>query len=430
MAGMGPAQGRPPGAPDRAEVERLLDSFGRHISSSLLRLYRFMGLDTLEWDGEGAICRDAEGREYLDFVGANGTLFLGRRHPRVTAAVREQLDRLTISSRLFAHEPQIRLAEKLAEIAPGDLQYTFFCNSGAEAVEGALKLARAATGRTEIISTQGAFHGKTFGALSATGRELYRKPFEPLLPGFVHVPYGDADAVEAVISDRTAAVIVEPIQGENGVIIPPDDYLPRLRQLCDRHGALLIIDEVQAGLGRTGRWFGCNHTDTAPDIMTMAKILGGGVMPIGAFMARPEVFEPMDENPYIHSSTFGGNALACAAGYAALQAIEEEGLLEQARVKGERLMAGLRQIAAQFPQVIREVRGRGLMIGMELTREGLGGVIIADIVQNGLLAIHSLNNDRVMRFLPPAVVTEDQIDRALEIFGAAVERAAAVAEEV
>src|SRR5690606_19019550 len=249
MAGMGPAQGRPPGAPDRAEVERLLESFGRHISSSLLRLYRFMGLDTLEWDGEGAICRDAEGREYLDFVGANGTLFLGRRHPRVTAAVREQLDRLTISSRLFAHEPQIRLAEKLAEIAPGDLQYTFFCNSGAEAVEGALKLARAATGRTEIISTQGAFHGKTFGALSATGRELYRKPFEPLLPGFVHVPYGDADAVEAVISDRTAAVIVEPIQGENGVIIPPDDYLPRLRQLCDRHGALLIIDEVQAGLG-------------------------------------------------------------------------------------------------------------------------------------------------------------------------------------
>src|SRR5690606_1329365 len=179
-----------------------------------------------------------------------------------------------------------------------------------------------------------------------------------------------------------------------------------------------------------GRWFGCNHTDTAPDIMTMAKIPGGGVIPLGALMSRPEGFEPMDETPYIHSSTFGCNALACAARYAATQTLEQDGLPEQARVKGERLTAGLRQIAAQFPQVIGEVRGRGLMIGMELTREVLGGVIIADIVQNGLLAIHSLNNDRVMRFLPPAVVTEDQIDRALEIFGAAVERAAAVAEEV
>lgn len=416
--------------PDRQEVERLLEKFGQYISPSLLRLYRFMGLDTLEWDGEGAVCRDTDGKPYLDFNGCNGTLFLGRRHPAVVAAVKDQLERLTITSRLFAHAPQIQLAEKLAEITPGALQYTFFCNSGAEAVEGALKLARAATGRTQFIAARNAFHGKTFGALSATGRELYREPFQPLLPGFTHVPYGDVDALKAALNDDTAAVILEPIQGEGGVILPPPGYLKRVRELCDRNGTLLIFDEVQTGLGRTGRWYGCQHEDVAPDIITMAKILGGGVMPIGAFTARPEIFTPLDENPYIHSSTFGGNALACAAGFATLQAIEQEGLIEQAAEKGRVLLDGLTQLAADYPQVIKEVRGRGLLIGIELTSEGLGGAIINEIVADGLIAIFSLNNASVIRFLPPAVTTYEQIERGLEIFGKAVKQTAPLAGEI
>ncbi|HEY8449203.1 MAG TPA: aspartate aminotransferase family protein, partial [Bacillota bacterium] len=360
----------------------------------------------------------------------NGTLFLGRRHPRVVAAVKDQLDRLTIASRVFAHAPQIRLAEKLMEQAPGALQYVFFCNSGAEAVEGALKLARAVTGRTEFIAARNAFHGKTFGALSATGRDLYRDPFLPLVPGFRHVPFGDAEAIEQAIGPQTAAVILEPIQGEGGVILPPPGYLRRVRELCDRHGALLILDEVQTGLGRTGAWFACQHEGVAPDILTLAKILGGGVMPIGAFLARPEVFAPFDENPYIHSSTFGGNALACAAGLATLEALAEEGLVEQAAEKGRYLLEGLLDIAARYPDVIREVRGRGLMIGIELARPGLGGAIIADIIANGLIAIHSLNNDTVIRFLPPAVVTREQMDRALAIFSGAVHNAMKLQNEV
>ncbi len=413
-----------------AFADDIIARYGRHISSSMARLYRFMGLATVEWGGQGAVCTDVHGREYLDFNGCNGTLFHGRRHPRVIAAVREQLDRLTITSRLFAHQPGVELATLLAEVSPGDLQYSFFCNSGAEAVEGAMKLARVYTGRPEIIAAQNAFHGKTFGALSATARELFRAPFEPLLPGVRHVPYGDAGALEAAITDRTAAVLLEPVQGEGGVIVPPGDYLPAVRELCDRRGVLLILDEVQAGLGRTGRLFCSEHWGLAPDIVTLGKILGGGVMPVGAFMARADVFRPFDENPYIHSSTFGGNPLASAAALAALQATLEEGLAEQAAEKGAFLRAGLEQVRRDHPDVIREVRGLGLMIGIELHREGLGGVIIADIVANGLLAIHSLANERVLRFLPPAVVTREQMDRALEIFAAAVARAEAVLADV
>lgn len=410
--------------------QRVLEDFGRHLGPSLLRLFRFMGLETLEWEGEGAVCRDADGKEYLDFNGCVGTLFHGRRHPRVVAAVKEQLERLTFTSRVFPHLPQIELARRLAEVTPGDLQLVFFCNSGTEAVEGALKLARAASGRTDFVSTWGAFHGKTFGSLSVSGRPLYREPFQPLLPGVTHVPYGDADAVAAAITDRTAAVILEPIQGEGGVIVPPDDYLPRVRQICDRKGVLLIVDEVQTGMGRTGAWWACDHAGVVPDILVTAKALGGGVMPIGAIVARPDVFRPFDENPFIHSSTFGGNALACAAGVAAIDAIREEGLLDQARDKGRFLLEGLRQVQRAHPGVIKEVRGRGLMVGVELAREGLGGFIIADIIQNGLIAIHSLNNERVIRFLPPAVTTYEQLQRGLDIFAAAVARAERHLEEL
>ncbi|MEX2356088.1 MAG: aspartate aminotransferase family protein [Thermaerobacterales bacterium] len=418
------------GVPARSDVDSLLDSFGSHIGHSLLRLYRFMGLNTLEWSGEGAVCRDTDGKEYLDFNGCNGTLFHGRRHPRIIEAVRDQLDRLTIASRVFAHAPQIDLAERLAAAAPGDLQYTFFCNSGAEANEGALKLARAASGRTDFVATHNAFHGKTFGALSATGRDLYREPFQPLVPGFSHVPFGDIDAMAAAITDRTAAVILEPIQGEGGVRIPPSGYLRGIRELCNRRGVLLILDEVQTGLGRTGLTFECQREGVTPDIMSLAKILGGGVMPLGAFISRPEVFEPFDQNPYLHSSTFGGNPLACAAGIAALDATREEGLAEQAAVRGTMLLTGLQEIQTAFPQVIDEVRGHGLMIGIQLATEGLGGFMIAHLIQNGLIAIHSLNNERVLRFLPPAVVTEDQCRTALDVFANGIEQAAAVADEL
>ncbi len=406
----------------QAQVEAVLDDYGNYVNASMARLYRFMGFHTLEISARGATITDVFGHEYID-CGSYGVFFHGHNHPKVVRAVQEQLELMALSGRILPHRAPADLGRLLAEVTPGDLQYTFFCNSGAEAVEGTLKLARAYTGKPDFVACQGAFHGKTFGALSASGRELFRKPFEPLLPGFSHVPFGDAAAIEAAITDRTAAVILEPIQGEGGVRIPPDDYLPKVREICDRKGTLLILDEVQTGIGRTGKMFCCEHSGVVPDIMTMAKSLGGGVMPIGAFTAKPDIFKVFDENPYIHSSTFGGNPLACAAGIAAIKVIQEEALLEQASTKGEYLLRGLRQVSREYPQIVSEVRGQGLLIGVELVEDAFFGLVMSELLDRYVIVIPSLNNNRVMRISPPAVITYQEIDRVIEAFDTGISKA-------
>lgn len=416
--------------PNPAELtERALDDYERYVNAAMARLYRFMGFTTLEWEARDATITDVHGVEYID-CGSYGVFFHGHNHPKVVRAVQAQLERMALSGRTLPNAAPAELGRLLAEAAPGDLQYSFFCNSGAEAVEGALKLARATTGKTDFVATQGAFHGKTFGALSASGRELYRQPFYPLVPGFTHVPFGDAAAMEQAITEQTAAVILEPIQGEGGVIVPPDDYLPKVRQICDKKGVLLILDEVQTGIGRTGKMFACEHYSVVPDILCSAKSLGGGVMPIGAFTVKPHLFAVFDENPYIHSSTFGGNPLACAAGVAALQVIKEEGLLEQAAEKGDYLLRGLRQIQQRHPGVLREVRGKGLLIGMDLADEAFAGMIIAELLERHVIVIHSLNNAKVIRVSPPAVITRAQLDTVLEALAAGVAKAEAFATEL
>lgn len=412
-----------------AVAEQALADYERYLGGALSRLYRFMGLVTLEWRGSGALVWDIHGREYID-CGGYGLFFHGHSHPRVVAAVREQLERLALSSRLLPTKPQADLARLLAERTPGDLRYTFFCNSGAEAVEGALKLARAATGRPGIVAAEGAFHGKTMGALSATGKDFYRQPFEPLVPGFRHVRFGDAAALAGALDDSVAAVILEPIQGEGGVIIPPDGYLQAVRAACDRVGALLILDEVQTGVGRCGTLFACEAAGVVPDILCAAKSLGGGVVPLGSFTARPEVWQPFDENPFLHTSTFGASPIACAAGIAALQVIEEEGLLQRAIERGARLLRGLRSIAAEHPEVIADVRGRGLLIGLEMSSEGAGGMLISELFEAGVIVVHSLNNHRVLRVMPPAVITAGQCDRVLEAVSRATRAVSAVAEDL
>ncbi len=395
-----------------------------HAGSALARLMRFLGMTTLEWEAHGAVVRDIHGREYLE-CGGYGLFFHGHSHPRVVAAVQRQASQLALSTRILLHGPQGELAERLAAVAPGDLQYSFFCNSGTEAVEGALKLARIATGRTGIIATHGAFHGKTMGALSASGKELYRAPFAPLVPGFSHVPFGDAVALEreaamiAAAPGGLAAIILEPIQGEGGVIIPPDDYLPTARRICDRRGALLIVDEVQTGIGRTGTMFCCEQVGVSPDILATAKSLGGGVMPLGAFTATPAVWQPFDENPWLHSSTFGGGPLACAAGVAALEAIAEEDLLARAREIGAVLGEGLHEIARRYPSVFHAVRGRGLLWGLEFASEGVGGMMLNLLMDAGVLVVYSLNMPRVIRVMPPAVMTPDQLAFVLEAINSA-----------
>ena len=286
--------------------------------------------------------------------------------------------------------------------------------------EGAIKLARAATGRPKIVSTVGAFHGKTMGALSVSGRDTFQTPFRPLLEGFSQIAYGAADGLDAELRDA-AAFVVEPVQGEGGVNVPPEGYLRAARAACDRTGALLVADEVQTGLGRCGFRFACERDGVVPDVMTLAKGLSGGVIPVGAFISRPAVWDrAFGKAPLLHTSTFGGGELACAAAMAAIDVLEDEGLVENARRRGERLLAGARKIAAEFPAVVREARGLGLMVGVELTAEGYGGWIIPEMLKAGVTAAWTLNLQRVIRLEPPLIVTDAEIDRALDALRAGV----------
>jgi predicted acetylornithine/succinylornithine family transaminase len=361
---------------------------------------------------QGSEMWDIEGKRYLDLFPGWGCSLLGHCHPRVVEAIREQAGRLIHVDNMFRTAEQGRLAELLHQHGFGG--QSFFSNSGAEANEAAIKLARRYTpaGRYRIITAERSFHGRTYGAMSATAQSKTHAGNEPLLPGFVYVPFNDVDAVAAAITDETAAVMVEPIQGEGGVRIPDDDYLPRLRELCDEHGILLILDEVQTGCGRTGKWFGYQHTGVEPDIMTLAKALGGGA-PIGAVVARPDVAASL--KPGSHASTYGGNPLVVAAAIAMFEAIEAESLLEAAREKGAYVLDKARAMQDQFG-FIEEVRGRGLMIAMDLSLPG--AEIVSACLNRGLRI--NCTQETVLRLLPAMTISNAQIDEAFDILTEAI----------
>lgn len=411
-------------------IRDTVEKYEKFINPAVAKLFRFMGLSTVEWRAEGSIIQDIDGKEYIDCLGGYGVFSLGHRHPKVVAAVKEQLDYMPMSSKVLFDKPMADLAALLAEITPGDLQYSFIVNSGTEAVEGALKLARIATGRCQVVSTINSFHGKTLGALSATGRDLFRDPFAPLLTGFSHVPFGDCAALAEAVTDMTAAVILEPIQGEGGIIVPPDDYMIEARRICDRSGALLICDEIQSGLCRTGKMFAVDHYGVVPDILTTAKALGGGVMPVGAFTARPAVWEKYITAPFLHTSTFGGNPLACAAAIGAITVMKEENLAERAANTGAYFIAAMKGLAQEYPDIIREVRGRGLMIGIELTKEGIGGLLLSELINRGVLVAYTLNNPKVIRIEPPLNISRDLVDTAIKAFAASIEVAQSMVEDL
>ena len=403
-----------------ALYEETYDNYRRYLNPPLARVMKVSG-SPVEVRAEGSTITDHNGKTYLDFAGGYGVFTLGHRHPRVVAAVKDQLDRIALSGRTMFNPLMGRLAKRLAELTPGDLTIAFFANTGTEAVEGALKLARAATKRAAIVSTHGAFHGKTLGALSASGRDAFRDPFMPLLADVRHVPFGDGDALRAVVDGSVAAVIVEPIQGEGGVNLPPDGYLRDVRAICDAAGAVMIADEVQTGLGRCGAMFGCDRDGVVPDVMTLAKGLSGGVIPVGAYVARPAVWNAAyAKQPLLHTSTFGGNELACAAALAALDVLIDEDLVANAAQRGAQLLDGVRATMERHPAVIADVRGAGLLVGVELRSEGYGGTIIPELLKRGVTAAWTLNQQRVIRLEPPLVVTADEVDVALRAFDAAV----------
>jgi putrescine aminotransferase len=409
-----------PQLPESVDPQEVISKYERFLNAGLVSLHRFMGIEAVEWRAEGSHIWDTEGNEYLDLLAGFGTFALGHCPPAVVAAVQEQAARMPLASRLLFNPAVADLAAELAAVLPGDIQKMFFCNSGTEAVEGALKLARLYTKKTAVVATEGGFHGKTLGALSASGREMYKKPFAPLVSGFRHVPFGDLQALDAAMDKDTAAFIVEPIQGEAGVIVPPDDYLRGAREVCDRNGALLILDEVQTGLGRTGAMWASELYGVVPDIITTAKALGGGVMPIGAFASTPQIWEVMEENPYLHTSTLGGNPLACAAGVAALREIVRLDLPKRARELGAHALQRLQELQAANPDIIAEVRGRGLLIGVEFTDSDIAGLVIAGMVQRRVIAAYALNNPGVIRVEPALTISQEDLDRGLEALTAAV----------
>ena len=360
--------------------------------------------------GKGTRLWDAEDREYLDFVSGLAVCNLGHCHPKVVKAIQEQAEKLIHVSNFYYIEPQIRLSALLCEHSFADK--VFFCNSGAEANEGAIKLARKYAkdkmegDRYEIITMERSFHGRTLATLTATGQEKFHKGYAPLVPGFKYVPFNDVDAIRKAIDSKTCAILVEPIQGEGGVNCPSEGYLKALRDLCDKNKMLLIFDEVQVGMGRTGKLFAYEHDGVEPDILTLAKSLAGGV-PIGALLIKQGVDEGF--KPGDHASTFGGNPLATAAGVAALTAILEEGMLENCQKVGAYFYLKLLQFKEKFP-FIREVRGKGLILGMELKMEG--GSIVLEMMKKGILINCTMGN--VLRFLPPLIVTEKEVDQVVQ----------------
>jgi acetylornithine/N-succinyldiaminopimelate aminotransferase len=360
--------------------------------------------------GLGVHVWDSDGRGYLDLVSGIAVCALGHAHPKVVEALKTQAETLFHVSNLYHMTPQILLARLLVENTPFDK--AFFCNSGAEANEAAIKLARKYAsenmkGRYELITMHGSFHGRTLATVTATAQERFHKGFEPLPEGFRYVPYNDLPALEAAITEKTCGVLVEPIQGESGVVIPDDGYLQGIRRICDEKGILMIADEVQTGIGRTGTLFACEQADVVPDMMTLAKALGNG-FPIGALLASDKVAAAFV--PGNHASTFGGNPLACSAALATLETIFEEGILENCREMGKYFLSKLGELKEKH-SVIREVRGRGLMLGVELTVPG--AEIVLKCMQKGLLI--NCANGNVLRLVPPLILTRQDVDKAVGI---------------
>lgn len=408
----------------REEIARkTVRNFRDHINKGFLEYRKSVTEATnfamTEWTGKGSILVDALDREFLDVLGGYGLYSYGIRHPKIVAAVKAQLDRSPQYSQELLDPLRAQLARVIALLTPGKIQYGFFANSGTEAVEGAMKLAKLYTGRKGFISMLKAFHGKTLGSLSLMGKKNFREPLLPLLEGVRHVPFGDADAVEQTLAaakavgDGIAAVVAEPVQGEAGAVVPPDEYWPRLREICSHYGVLLIADEVQTGMGRTGEIFGVDHWQVAPDILCLGKALGGGVVPMSAFFSTAKIWECMEPNPFMHTTTTGGNPLACSAALAAITVLLEEDLAGQAKTKGAYMLNQLRQLQERYPGVLADIRGLGLLIGMEFPTDGIGYKVAAGLFSRGVLAAGTLTNAKTIRIEPALNVPQEIIDEVL-----------------
>jgi putrescine aminotransferase len=413
-----------------AFIAETVDSYNTYVNRGFISYRKSVTeagqFAALEWSGEGSILRDLLDREYIDCLGGYGIFSAGINHPKIVKAVRDQMERMALNSQELLEPWRAALAKTLAQVTPGDLQNCFFINNGTDAIEGAIKLSRLYTKRNTFCSTLGGFHGKSMGSLSLMGKASFREPFLGGLQDVRFVPYGDAAAFEQecaradAVGTPFAGFVVEPVQGEAGGVVPPDDYLPRVRDICTRFGVLLVADEIQTGMGRTGKLWGIDHSNVVPDIMCMGKAIGGGVMPLSAFIAPAKIWEVMIPNPIIHSTTFGGNPIACAAGLAAIAVTLEEDLPGQAAAKGEYLLKELAGLQNRYPQILADSHGRGLLLGMEFPTDPIGWKCASGLFKRGVLVAGTYSRARTIRIEPalgiPMELLKEMLNRLEDTF--------------
>jgi putrescine aminotransferase len=400
-------------------VKDSVENFNEHVNPGWLIYRKSVSTDAsfVEWEDSQETFKDTHGKEFIDCLGGFGVYTAGHRNPEIVAAVEAQLNRYALHSQELLDPLRGYLAKLVSMCTPGDLKYAFFCNGGAEANEMALKLARLASGNHYFISTVNGFHGKSLGAVSVTGKGDYRKPYLPIIQGVQHVEFGNAQAAETAIKnliavgETVAAMIVEPIQGEAGIVIPPQNYLKQLREVCDRHGVLLILDEIQTGMGRTGTLWACESYGVVPDILVFGKAFGGGVMPITGIIARPHLWvDELKNNPWILGSpTFGGNPLACAAAIAAIKFTIENDIPAKIAKKGEYILEKLKELQKKHP-ILVDARGKGLLIGLEYPTPEIGWAVSKGLFDRGVMTGGTLNNAKVNRIEPPGIISYETID--------------------
>lgn len=416
--------GRPMSDEEKKDfIEETVDAYEKHVNRGFISYRKAVTeageFAALEWSGHGALLHGLLGREYIDCLGGYGIFSAGVNHPRIVKAVQDQMGRMALNSQELLEPWRAALAKLLAAVTPGELGCSFFINNGTDAVEGAIKLARLHTGRNTFLATLGGFHGKSMGSLSLMGKASFRTPFSGGLQDVRFAPFGDAAALEQefakaeAVGTPIAAFVVEPVQGEAGAVVPPDDYLPRARELCTEYGALLIADEIQTGMGRTGKLWAVDHWNVEPDIMCLGKSIGGGVMPLSAFVSTPEIWEVLIPNPVIHSTTFGGNPMACAAGIAAIAVTLEEDLPGQAAARGDFMMEQLRALQARYPQVLAGVSGKGLLIGLEFPSDAIGYQVAGGLFRRGVLVAGTYSKARTIRLEPSLGIPMDLLQEVL-----------------
>ena len=402
-----------------SEDMSLFESYGRLINPAYPSFLNKLGLNKIAAKAQGAAITDSHGNTYIDCVGGYGLFNLGHNNPDIIESIIEQLREQQLLTKPLISEIQVRLAECIEKITPGDLSCSFILNSGSEAIDCAIKLVRLHKGGKTIITAQKSFHGHTFGALTASGIPSFKKAFQPLLPGFISVPFGDIEALKRSISAETGAVLIEPIQHEAGILLPPDSYLREVRELCDEHELILIMDEIKTGFGKTGRMFACEHYGLVPDILVLGKSLGGGLIPAGAIVARSHLWKRFGLSFSMSASSYAGNVLACRAGLSTIRYIQESNLLAECDEKGKMLLRSFRDYVGEYPNILRSANGLGLLIGIETQSGKIALELAKEMIRQGVIMVPAFGNSSVLMVEPPLVISFNQIRAIVDAFAAA-----------